>query len=110
MKRKFVESTAFQKAAEAADTGFLRLVQNTILRNPAGGDLIPGTGGVRKIRVPGEGRGKSGGYRILYLDLAEVGECFLLACYHKTVKVTISAGEKKILKELAGRLKKGTLK
>ncbi len=41
-------------------------VIETIARDPQAGDLIPGSGGVRKLRIALEGRGKSGGARLIY--------------------------------------------
>jgi hypothetical protein len=40
-------------------------VVETIANNPAAGDEISGTGGARKVRVAGRGKGKSGGYRVI---------------------------------------------
>jgi len=41
-------------------------IEAQLIENPEGGDVIPGTGGIRKIRVRASGRGKRGGARVIY--------------------------------------------
>ena len=79
-----------------------------MLRNPEAGPVIQGTGGIRKARIadPGRGKGKRGGYRVIYLDLPRVERIYLLALYDKNEKDDISPNEKRILRALVGELKK----
>ncbi len=65
--------------------------------NPESGDLIRGSGGVRKIRWSRAGTGKSGGVRVVYLLRTELGEVYLLTMYAKAVKDSISLA---VLKEI----------
>ena len=67
--RHFVEISGFRHYLDSLDDGqkVLREVQSTLVENPLAGDLIVGTGGLRKLRASGKGKGKSGGYRIWYL-------------------------------------------
>jgi len=63
----FIETPTFTKTI----TGLLtddeyRLLQNELAQNPEEGDLIPGGGGVRKIRFAAQGKGKRGGARLIY--------------------------------------------
>jgi hypothetical protein len=67
--------------------------------------LIPGAGGVRKIRVGKNGSGKSGGYRVIYLDLPEKKIIYLLTIYDKRVKENITEEQKKVIRILAQKLK-----
>lgn len=61
-----------------------------IASNPEAGAVIRGSGGVRKVRWPREGTGKSGGVRIIYLTRNEAGEVYLLTLYAKSDSENIS--------------------
>jgi hypothetical protein len=63
-----------------------------IAANPHVGDLIPGTGGVRKVRWALPGGGKSGGARVVYYFHNESLPVFLLAAYGKNEKANLSEG------------------
>lgn len=86
----------------------LAKVQAEILRNPEAGKVIQGTGGLRKVRIGDEkrGKGKRGGYRAIYLDLPHLERTYLLALYDKNEKSDISSGEKAVLKALVDLIKK----
>ena len=62
-------------------------------RNPDAGDLIVGSGGVRKVRVGGRGKGKSGGYRVLTLFKFADFPVFLLDVFAKGDKANVSEAE-----------------
>lgn len=71
---QFVETTVFTRRLR--DLGLddnLKDIQEVLLRRPAAGVLDPGTGGLRKLRMPARGKGKSGGARIHYLYLLGPG-------------------------------------
>lgn len=109
MSRCFVETRAFQQAVDEIDgQELLQSIQNTILKDPEHGDLVKGTGGVRKMRAVDEFRkkGKRGGFRVLYLDLPHASITALLMIYGKNVKLGISSDEKKIIKEIVEVIKK----
>jgi hypothetical protein len=73
---------------------------------PASGDLIPGAGGARKVRLAREGGGKSGGYRVItYFGGGEM-PVHLLDVYAKNVKTDLSSDEKKQVKALSKELLK----
>ncbi len=69
--------------------------------------LIPGTGGVRKLRIEDvqRGKGKRGGYRILYLDLPKDQEAFLITFYGKDEADDISSDAKKVISQLVAAIK-----
>ena len=70
---------------------------------PEAGDVIKGTGGVRKMRWAGSGRGKRGGLRVIYYLRLQNGQIWLLTAYAKNVKDNIPASVlKKIKEELDG--------
>ena len=78
-------------------------IVSTISSDPMSGDLIPGTGGARKLRVAGRGKGKSGGYRtVSYFAGADV-PVLLLALINKGERADLSQTERNELRrELAG--------
>jgi hypothetical protein len=70
--------------------------------NPKAGVLIPGTGGARKVRFPGQGKGKSGGYRVISYYGGDDIPLFLLAVFAKGDKIDLTKAEQNQLRiELA---------
>ena len=85
MVRQFVETTIFTKRwndMSLNDDDLLEL-QNHIMKNTYAGDVIPNTGGARKIRYALPNKGKSGGARIIYVDIIHKKHTHLLLCYPK---------------------------
>ncbi|MBR0751627.1 type II toxin-antitoxin system RelE/ParE family toxin [Bradyrhizobium jicamae] len=76
-----------------------------IARNPEGGDLIPETGGVRKIRWTRPGSGKRGGARVIYFYYRSDRPLYLLMVYAKARQENLTAEEKKAIRKLAAILK-----
>ena len=83
-------------------------VEQSTLADPQAGDLVPGTGGLRKIRLgqPKVGRGRRGGVRVYYLDLPRRGVTHLVAIFGKREKSDLSPAERRIVAALVGQLKK----
>ena len=79
--------------------------KNYIAYNPLAGDVIPGTGGIRKIRWQSSGHGKRGGARVIYYVYNENNPIYLLAAYNKNVQKDMSSKEKKLLANLVAVLK-----
>ena len=77
-----------------------RALQNQLLLNPLVGDAIKGGGGIRKMRFGIEGRGKSGGVRVIYFWLSEHDEIYMLLIYPKSKKDNLSADEVAMLRAL----------
>ena len=61
------------------------------MRDPEAGAVIPGSGGVRKLRWAAAGRGKRGGYRVIYYVRRANGVIWMLTMYPKNVAENISA-------------------
>jgi len=70
-----------------------------IAANPLTGDVIPGSGGCRKVRWSRAGIGKRGGARIIYFNRLENGVIWLLVIYAKAVRGNIPAHLLKAIKE-----------
>jgi hypothetical protein len=69
-----------------------------IANNPLGGEVVPGTGGVRKIRWRSKAAGKRGGVRVIYFN-SEIEETWLLTIYSKNEREVIPAHELKKIKD-----------
>ena len=79
-------------------------VINRVASNPTAGDLIPGTGGARKVRFAGRGKGKSGGYRVITFYAGARVPVFLLALYSKGERADLSKAERNELRSILGSL------
>jgi hypothetical protein len=86
-------------------------LQRELLKAPDTGSVMPGCGGLRKMRVadPRRGKGKRGGARVIYLHVAEADVIFLMDFYDKGEQADLSADQKKILKSLAQRFKRAAI-
>ena len=78
-----------------------------LVENPQEGRLIPGMGGIRKIRLKSSMKGKRGGFRVCYLDDEKNEEIFLLIIYSKNEKENYSSEEKKVLCNFVKDVKRG---
>lgn len=78
---------------------------NFIAANPDAGDMIPDTGGVRKVRWARSGTGKSGGARVIYYFHDAFRPLYLLLVYAKARKEDMTPDEKKQVRQLAAILK-----
>jgi len=70
-----------------------------IAENPNTGDVVPGSGGIRKIRWARKGQGKRGGVRVIYYTAPTKGVLWLLTIYAKSNKENIPAHILRALKE-----------
>ena len=70
-----------------------------IASNPTAGAVVPGSGGVRKVRWTQQARGKSGGARVIYFNRLANGEIWLLTIYSKGERATIPAQELKLIRK-----------
>ncbi len=68
------------------------------------GDLIQGTGGARKVRFAGRGKGKSGGYRVITFYAGERLPVFLLALYAKGERANLTKAERNELRSTLGSI------
>ncbi len=75
-----------------------------LARNPLAGDLIPGTGGVRKLRWALEGRGKRGGARVVYYYHSDAMPIFALTAYAKNERADITQADRNEYRRLTALL------
>ncbi len=100
-----VETPAFLSAARKLLSDDERtLLVGYLAAEPMAGDLVQGTGGVRKLRWALDGRGKSGGARVIYFYHDKGMPLFLLTAYAKNVRANISPAERNAMKALTMQL------
>ena len=107
--RTLVETTEFSKwqARFLPGDAYVEL-QKELITNPQKGDVMPGCGGLRKLRIadPKRQKGKRGGARVVYLHIPEVGQFLMLDIYGKNEKDDLTPTEKRDLRELAREYKR----
>ena len=106
MKALFVELPAFSRhRADYLDDEGFRAMQAELMANPEQGDVIEGTGGLRKLRQPDpkRGKGKRGGLRVIYFWWERGRQFWLFTLYGKDEMADLSAKEKALLREMLKR-------
>ncbi len=109
MKRLFVHTEPFVKCWKAMglDDTDLRYLEEALLNDPKGGEVIEGTSGARKLRFQlNDNQGKSGGGRVIYVDIFEKERVYFLFAYPKNVQENLTAEQKKMIKKLIELIKK----
>lgn len=98
---EFLEAPLFSQLLP----GFLtdeayRELQQYLAREPEAGDIIPGTGGFRKLRWADarRGKGKRGGLRVIYYYLAADSQIWLMTVYDKDAAIDLTRTERRTLK------------
>ncbi len=100
MKSVFVESSIFEKYRDHyLDDEEFSCFQGELMSNPKQGDVIQGSGGLRKIRVASKNKGKRGGARVIYYFLDEKHRFYLLTIYGKNEMSDLTVEQKKQLKK-----------
>ena len=109
MKAVFIESVEFTDCVVRLlpDDVYANL-QQELMDNPDKGNVMPGCGGLRKVRTrnPKRGKGKRGGLRVIYLYVPEAKWFFMLDIYDKDEQEDLTADEKRTLSNLATELKR----
>ena len=108
MTRKFIYTEPFRRCWKAMGLSDSELpsLEEALLENPRLGDVIEGTGGARKVRIQLEGRGKSGGGRVIYLDVFERENLYLLFAYPKNVQENLTSDQKKAIRKMIEAIQK----
>lgn len=96
----FIETKLFTRLRESylADDEYTK-VQAALIENPEDDDIVPGSGGVRKLRWSQPGRGKRGGIRIIYYAKVREGIIYMLTVYAKNEEGNIPAHILRKIKE-----------
>jgi hypothetical protein len=100
----FVETRLFLRLlAQYLTDDEYALLQQALARSPERGSLVPGSGGVRKLRWGRAGRGKRWGIRVIYYARTREGVIWMLTIYAKSEEQTIPAHVlRKIREEIDG--------
>ena len=109
MKAVFIETTGFTEwLGEYMRDDAYAALQQLLMENPTLGDVMPGCGGLRKLRTPDarRGKGKRGGARVIYLYLPDARWFFMLDIYSKDEKDDLTPAEKATLARLSEGLKR----
>ena len=106
MKRTFIEFPAFSRLVSSKQFSDeqVQQVQEDIINGL--GAPLQGTGGVKKIRCDAPGRGKSGGWRVLYADYDKLGLTFLIWAFPKGRRTSLTDAQKKIIRGIKQRIDK----
>jgi hypothetical protein len=100
------ETLEYMRCADRLLSGADRMdVVAYLAANPKAGDLMQGTGGVRKLRWGRGGRGKSGGVRVIYYFHSDAMPLYLLTVFGKNERANLSKAERNALAELVRVLK-----
>lgn len=103
MKAVFVELPPFERyRSEYFDDDSFSKLQQLLMLNPQAGDVIPGVGGLRKLRFADErrGKGKRGGLRVIYYWWNTESEFWLFTVYDKDEMSDLSKAQREVLKEM----------
>jgi len=97
----FIETSLFtQQVTSLLDDDDYAAFQAMLIRNPQAGDVIAGTGGLRKVRVGLPGGGKRGGARVVYYWFNDRDQIGLLMIYPKNKQADLSAQQRHALRSI----------
>lgn len=95
---------------DAADAGLsevqVKEIVDMVSADPSQGDLVKGSGGVRKVRVAGRGKGKSGGYRVMVAYVGEEAPAYLVALLSKDDRDNFTDRETAAMKVVTASIKR----
>ena len=101
------ETASFARDAKAAGLSVdeVAAIVNAIAADPTCGNDVQGSGGVRKVRIAGRSKGKSGGYRVMVAYLGDDVPVYLLALLSKGERANFSAAEVAALRAMTMTIK-----
>lgn len=103
MKAVFVELPPFERyRSDYFDDDSFVTLQRLLMSNPEAGNVIPGTGGLRKLRFTDErrGKGKRGGLRVIYYWWNQGSQFWLFTVYAKNEMLDLTKAQRQLLKEM----------
>ena len=107
MTREFIITKEFDRTWKelGLNDDDLRELEMYLCKYPDCGNTLEGTGGIKKFRWTLEGRGKSGGARIIYLDIVFAKHIYLLTAFPKNEKANLSKAERNQMKTIVTAIK-----
>jgi len=106
VNNSFIITKVFEKAASSLwSESEIQELKHYLLQNPLSGDVIRGSGGIRKLRWGMAGKGKRGGARIIYYHYHATAPLCLIAAYAKTQKTDLSPQEIAVFKGFVQTIK-----
>lgn len=109
MRKTFVETRVFtaRMLARLTDDAY-RALQNELMAHPDKGRVIPGCGGLRKVRVadPRRGKGKRSGARVIYLNIPEAERIDMITIYGKDEADDLTEADKKEFRRLVTEIRR----
>jgi hypothetical protein len=97
----FLETPVFTRQIKGlVDDEEYRLLQARLIANPDAGDVIPRSGGLRKIRMGVSGRGKRGGARVIYYWVTAKSQIYMLLAYAKNVQEDLTEEQLRVMRDL----------
>lgn len=106
---EFIETSVFTRLVlELLPDDAYRELQISLADNPEQGAVIPGGGGIRKIRFGLNDTGKRGGVRVIYYWLTKASQIYMLLIYPKGKQENLTDDQKKILRALVKELNDGS--
>ncbi len=102
-----VETPSYLSDAEKAGLSHSEreYIVNMIAADPEQGDLVQGSGGVRKVRIAGRGKGKSGGHRVMVASVGDEAPAYILALLGKGDRANFSKAEIAAMRTVAVAIK-----
>ena len=101
---EIVETSIFtRRVSELLSDEAYRDLQSTLVIRPEAGAVMPGSGGLRKLRWAGSGRGKRGGVRVIYYWVTTQERLLMLYIYPKNEQDDLTAEQLKALRSIVER-------
>lgn len=99
-----IETTIFSRLIqEMMSDDDYRLLQEALITRPDAGDVIKGSGGLRKVRWKLEGKGKSGGIRVIYYWVTAEDQIRMVYAYRKSRQENLTPEQLAMLKQIVER-------
>ena len=99
-----IETSVFSRLIqEMMSDDDYRLLQEALITRPEMGDVIKGSGGLRKVRWKLEGKGKSGGIRVIYYWVTAEDQIRMLYAYRKSRQTDLTPDQVAMLKQIIDR-------
>ncbi len=98
---KFIETPVFTKdVRDLLSDEEYRGLQLALVLRPEQGSVIPGSGGLRKLRWGSKGRGKRGGIRLIYYWITAENTIFMLLLYDRSTQVDLTPAQARMLRQV----------